>query len=276
MLLIPIIIIAIVLIIWFKQYEKSFFNKPANYPIPFLSNDEKRPIFIAFGDSLTQGNMSGNWLEKFESRNKDLACYNAGMNADLTYTLLERIDEIIEAKPQIISLLIGSNDLMATMSEARMNRYYELKKITQDADYDGFKANYVKIIEILLAETNAKILCISLPPITEDFSHKGNLLADKYSQTIKEIAEEYDLNYIPFREKLKEIMPEKSSQLDDYDQSVSLLRIAAFKKNFLGQSWDEISKSRQAMYLTDNIHLNDTASEILAEMVNVEIKKLLN
>jgi lysophospholipase L1-like esterase len=272
---IPLILLVVVLVVWYKQYENSFFKKPTNYPDFSKINRENKPIFIAFGDSLTQGNMSADWLEKLAESRAELQIFNAGMNADLTYTLLNRIEDITICKPQIISLLIGSNDVMATLSPARMKRYYELGKITEDAYFEGFESNYRKIVEIILAETDAKILAVSLPPITENFDFIGNEKAEKYSQTIKNIANEYGLTYVPFRERLVENMPKVNEQLEDFDQSVLLLRKAAIKKNFLGQSWNEISRSRKAKYLTDNIHLNDDAAAILVELLNNEIDKLL-
>lgn len=273
MLYIPVILVIVTLIVWYKQYEKSFFNKPPNYPDFSKINKVGKPVFIAFGDSLSQGNMSANWVNLLETKRPDLQVFNAGMNADLTDTLLTRIDDIIACKPQIISLLIGSNDVMATLSPARMARYYELGKITEDAYFEGFESNYRKIIEILLSETEAKILVVSLPPITEDFNFIGNQKADQYSETIKQIAAEYCLTYVPFREKLKENMPTSYGQIEDFENSVTLLRKAAVKKNFLGQTWNEISQSRKAKYMTDNIHLNDDAAEILAEMVEESLKK---
>jgi lysophospholipase L1-like esterase len=219
--------------------------------------------------------MSSNWLDFLQTENPKIQCLNAGMNADLTYTLLTRIEDIIACQPHIINLLIGSNDVMATITPARMKRYYELGKITEDADYEGFERNYSQIIDMLRTQTSAKIMVCSLPPITEDFTFVANLKADKYSETIKTIAAENDLIYIPFREKLRENMPLKSDQIEDFEQSVALLRKAGLKKTFLGQSWNEIAASRKAKYLTDNIHLNDDAAHILAKMVNTTIEKIL-
>lgn len=274
MLLIPIIIIVIVAIIWYKQYENSFFKKPLNYPDLTKINHQNKPVFIAFGDSLTQANMSADWLSRLEKAQPDIQFFNAGMNADLTDTLLTRIEDVVECQPQYISLLIGNNDVMATLNENRLKRYYDLGKIKQDPDFEGFKSNYLKIIQILKTQTNAKIMVASLPPITENWEHTANIKADKYTEFIKDAAVSEGLIYIPFREKLKSNMPYKSNQLDDYDNSVMLLRKASFKKYFLGQSWNEIAQSRHAMYLTDNIHLNDDGAKILAEMINIELNKI--
>lgn len=273
MLYIPIILVVIVLVVWFRQYEKSFFNKPKDYPEFQQLNRVGKPIFIAFGDSLTQGNMSANWVNILKEKRPDIQFFNAGMNADLTETLLSRIHDITLCKPHYIHLLIGSNDLMATLDAARMKRYYDLGKITVDANFELFKQNYRKIVEILLEETEAKIFISSLPPITEDFTHLANKKADLYTETIKEIANEFGLPYLPFRENMKATMPEKSDQIEDYAQSVTLIRKAGFKKNILGQSWNEISRSRKAKYLTDNIHLNDDGAEILAKLIDIELIK---
>lgn len=271
MLYIPIILLIIVLVIWFKQFEKSFFNKPPDYPEFSKLNRDGKPIFIAFGDSLSQGNMSANWVDILKIKRPDLQFLNAGMNADLTYTLLTRIDDVIAAQPHYISLIIGSNDVMATLTPARMKRYYGLGKITEDATYEGFIANWREIISQLKTQTTAKIIVASLPPITEDFTWYGNKKAEEYSLKIKEMAEEFDLIYLPFREKLKENMPEKSDQIVDFENSENIMRKVAIQRLVLKYSWNEIAKARKAKYMTDNIHLNDDAAEILADMINEQL-----
>ncbi|MES2794963.1 MAG: SGNH/GDSL hydrolase family protein [Bacteroidota bacterium] len=275
MTIIPIVITILVMIVWYKQYEKSFFNKPPNYPDIAKINDENKPIFIGFGDSLTQANMSADWLKILEEKQPDFQYFNAGMNAELTSTLLERIEEVIACQPQIISLLVGINDVNATTSEKRMKRYYDLGKITQDADFDGFKANYLKIVEALRSQTNAQILLISLPPITEDWDFWVNKRCDEYNDFIKNLAEAEGLIYVPFRETLRTKMPLKSDQINDFEKTIDLIRWAGIQKNLMGRSWNEIAKNRKAQYLTDNIHLNTEAAEILANLVNEAIKNLV-
>jgi lysophospholipase L1-like esterase len=266
MTFIPVIIIIIVLIISYKQFEKSFFNKPDTYPEFSKLNREGKPIFIGFGDSLTQGNMSANWLEMLAIKQPTMQFLNAGMNADLTETLLSRIDDIIASQPHYLSLIIGSNDVMATLSEERLKRYYSLGKITEDPHFEGFKQNYRSIVEILTTQTTAKIFVASLPPITEDFSFVGNQKAEQYSSFIKDIAAEFGLIYLPFRETLLQNITTKSDQLNDFHDADNIIRKAVVKRKFLGQSWNEIAASRKAKYMTDNIHLNEDAAEILANL----------
>jgi lysophospholipase L1-like esterase len=277
MLLIPVIIILIVLYVWYKQFEKSFFNKPKNYPDISKINKENKPIFIGFGDSLTQANMGADWLKILEAKNHNYQFFNAGMNADLTYTLLHRIDDVIDCQPQIISLLIGTNDISATIGQGRIDRYIELNKITTEIpNFEDFNVNIENIIGQLKEKTNAQIMVISLPPITEDLSHWINIAADKYSETLKEIAQKEGLIYIPFRETIKKLLPEKASQIVNLDETVKLIQMAGIQKYVLGRSWNDISKNRHAMFLTDSLHLNDDAAAILANLVDHEIQKISN
>jgi lysophospholipase L1-like esterase len=271
MTIVPFIIIVIVLIVSYKQFEKSFFNKPINYPAFGKLNREGKPIFIGFGDSLTQGNMSADWIEILSKKRPDMQFLNAGMNADLTETLLTRIEDVVACQPHFISLIIGSNDVMATLSAERMKRYYSLGKITEEANYQVFTENYRNIIEVLTSQTSAKIIAASLPPITEDFTFEGNQKADQYSIFIKDIAQEFGLVYLPFREELKASMPLKSDQLIDFNNADNIIRKAIIKRRFLGQTWNEIANSRKAKYMTDNIHLNENAAEILAGLVLKQI-----
>jgi lysophospholipase L1-like esterase len=265
MLYIPIILLVIVLVVWYKQYEKAFYNKPDTYPNATKLNG--KPVFVAFGDSLTQGNMSANWVAKLANARPNLQVFNAGMNADLTYTLLNRIDDLLACQPQYISLWVGCNDVNATMAPARMQRYYALGKITQDADHEGFVKNYRELIEVLIANTTAKIAIVSIAPITEDWQHPANQKGDIYNETVKQLAAEYNLDYIPFRETLRNNMPQSNGQLSDYELGFPVIRRSCLKHYFLGKSWNEIATERKCMYLTDNIHLNDTAADIVLQQM---------
>jgi lysophospholipase L1-like esterase len=265
MLFIPFIILALVLVVWYKQWEKSFYQKPPNYPEPSQRNG--KPLFVGFGDSLTQGNIGANWLNVLAAQRPDIQFFNAGMNADLSYTLLTRIDDVIDCQPQYISLFVGCNDVNATMAPVRMQRYYELGKITQDANYEGFKENYKTILQRLSTETTAKILLISIAPITEHPQHAVNQKAELYNQVVKELAQEFGLIYIPFREQLWQQLPKAPSQIADYEVGFPLIRKAIIKHYLFQHSWNQISQRRHAQFLIDNIHLNNTAADILVQLI---------
>lgn len=62
-----------------------------------------RPV-IFLGNSITEG---GNW----KSLLKDTSVVNRGISGDVTYGVLQRLDEVVRHHPSKIFLLIGVNDL---------------------------------------------------------------------------------------------------------------------------------------------------------------------
>ncbi len=80
----------------------------------WLSQFEALPLeagdVVFLGDSITRG---GSWHELFP----DSAVKNRGIGGDTSTGVLARLDQITEAKPSQVFLLIGTNDLMIGVSE---------------------------------------------------------------------------------------------------------------------------------------------------------------
>jgi acyl-CoA thioesterase I len=152
--------------------------------------------YVALGDSLT----AGMGLNKYEEAYpyllaKDLSAggnkltlenfsYPGYRTDDLMKNLLE---PAIAAQPQLITLLIGTNDV---------HGFYSSEK---------FKKNYQSILERLSKETKAKIYVISLPFIGEQaFLPPHNYYFDRkiaeFNNIIKELAGEYGVKYIDIAE----------------------------------------------------------------------------
>lgn len=82
-------------------------------------SDSGEPRTIAFvGDSLVR---EGSWAEWLSGHN----VHNFGVNGDTTDDLLARLDEVVEAHPDEIMLLIGTNDLGMRRSVEHLVRNIE-------------------------------------------------------------------------------------------------------------------------------------------------------
>ncbi|MEN0103276.1 MAG: GDSL-type esterase/lipase family protein [Curtobacterium sp.] len=66
-------------------------------------SDDDRGLVLFLGDSITAG---GTWDERFP----DERTLNLGISGDTTDGVLERLDEVVQAAPDAIVLLIGTND----------------------------------------------------------------------------------------------------------------------------------------------------------------------
>ena len=71
---------------------------------PAFDGTDSRETFVFLGDSLTQ---EGRWAEWFP----DVNALNFGVGGDTTDDALARLDDVIATSPDVIVLLIGTNDL---------------------------------------------------------------------------------------------------------------------------------------------------------------------
>ncbi len=161
----------------------------------YMANNENSTniTYVALGDSLTSGVGADKYEESYpyilatkmsEAGNtitsKNFSAPGA-QTKDLIYSFL---NPAIEANPDIVTILIGVND------------------VHNHIGTDQFKRNYKYIIEKILKETKAKIYLINIPSIGSDtiilppLNYYFDSETDKYNDVIKELAVKYNLTYI--------------------------------------------------------------------------------
>ena len=253
-------------------YRKVSKHIPENYPNPQNRQqiDASKKVLVCFGDSNTHGNVSYNWVNDLSSQLTDYQVFNAGINSDLTYTLLQRIDDVIACKPNFITILIGTNDVNSTMGKIMEKRYQDLGRVSKDIspNFEDFKKNYIKIIRLLKAKTQAKIAVMSLPVLGEDLAHEANQKADKYSEFVKQLATDEQLIYLPVREKQKEFLQNNPQPLKHtFEETYKLLNFSVINYYLLGKNWDEISTKHGFQLTPDNLHQNSIAGGMIRDLV---------
>lgn len=153
----------------------------------------KKIIYASLGDSLTAGvgvdkyEESYPYLlaEKFAGSDKEITLKNFGIPGARTEDLINyQLAQAIAEKPDIITILIGTNDIHGNVGETK------------------FKKNYQYILDKLTKETKAKIYTINipyigsntliLPPYNFYFDHE----ITKYNKIIQYLAENYNVKYI--------------------------------------------------------------------------------
>ncbi len=77
---------------------------------------------VCFGASLTSGTVSFNYLELLGARPTlaDFEFINHGVNGDLAWNGLQRLKDIVVEDPDFVIIMIGTNDVNATMSERNL------------------------------------------------------------------------------------------------------------------------------------------------------------
>ena len=165
---------AIALLVVVSVYVFSAFTKlPDNCPEAFMQlerNTDK--VVVCMGDSITHGRVSHNYVDELAAHFADrgFTFVNAGINGELAYNLLQRIEQVTRIEPDFITILIGTNDALASLNEKNAARYVRQQKLPRNPDRKWYEENLVKLVDALQANTAANIALLSLPP-----SHGGSV-----------------------------------------------------------------------------------------------------
>ena len=250
---------------WLRN--RILYHVPENYP-DLTRRQPGRPLVVCAGDSITHGNTGANYVALLTERRPDAQFFNAGRNADLTYTLLNRLDDVIRVAPDVVTVLIGTNDVNATMDEDRLREYRRINRIGPDVtpDFAQFQANCRQLVDRLTGETRARIALASLPVIGEDLHHEANRRADQYSAFIKELAGQRGVTYLPVREAMKAYLAQfPAGRRYHYEQARRLLTLSAARHYLLGESWDRICTRHGNVLTQDMLHFNSVGAALIAD-----------
>lgn len=256
---------------------RFLFKVPANNPQNFLlkqaSQSSKKRILFA-GDSLTCGNMSADYTQLVAQKLGDRYEYiNAGVNADLAYNLLQRIDEILACEPYFVTVLIGTNDANATLFKENQIVYQRLKQLPQLPTIFWYEENLSEIVKALQRETSAKIALISMPVLGENLNHKANTHIKEYVEVVKRVARKHQVDYLPLYEKHVAFLEQKPPIRKQYHPKHKLIELAMFRRYILGKTWDEIARIHGFHTVTDFIHLNSIGAQMIADLICQWIEK---
>ncbi len=160
-------------------------------------------VYVALGDSFTAGRGASSYQESFpyllaeklaKDKSAKITLKNFSSSGVRTSQLIAgQLDQAISAKPDIITLLIGTNDVHGNIKEA------------------VFQKNYIYILDQLVQKTPAKIYLIGLPNNGTDgllwppYGYYFRQKTKAYNQIIQGLAEDYGLTYIDLEKGLVEL-----------------------------------------------------------------------
>ena len=160
-----------------------FFSLQRKTDVPMKENttvQEKKELLIAaFGDSLTAGygvdlqDSYPSLLEKkLEEQNISASVINMGVSGETTSGALERVQFILDQRPDIILLELGANDMLRSLPPSQINKNLEsiIQSLTQQPQ---------KIILLGMKSSGANGLSYS-----QEFNAIYPNLAKKYSHPL--------------------------------------------------------------------------------------------
>ena len=280
------IIISVILVVGLlatNVYYQSMMKLPPNTPSKYLKqqfgNDKQRPVLVLLGDSITHGRIGVNYADIVAGQleDRDLEIINAGINSELAWNALQRLNEVIDCEPDIVTVLIGTNDANATMSKDIMRGYIRNMKLPREPSSEWYRRSLISIVEGLKAKTTARIALLSIPTIGETTSDPAFMRSSEYSAVVKKVAEETDVTYLPLHEEMAEYLHKTHGNVKYTYEKYKIGIIKAIISRYLfRRSWDDIARSSGFTLHVDYLHLNTAGARMVADLISDFIQSTLS
>lgn len=169
-----------------KKWDSTF--RPNNWELKaelFKSFPDSKKDIVFLGNSITAGVDWNELLDEKRARNR-------GISGDITFGVLQRLDEVIEGKPKKVFILIGINDISRNIPDSLII------------------SNYRKMVSRIQAGSpKTKIYLQTLMPVNNTFTQfKNHYNKDEHiasiNEALKEIAAAYNVTLIDLHPHFKD------------------------------------------------------------------------
>ncbi|MGW5764775.1 SGNH/GDSL hydrolase family protein [Streptomyces tendae] len=223
------------------------------------------------GDSLTRALISADYLDVLGRRHPpgDLQLARFGANGDFAYNLLRSLDAVIVNPPDVITILIGTNDARASLAGYRVDKAMKRKQLPERPSADWFQQCLGAVVERLRAETDATIGLLSLPVLGQRLDGPAAQASQRYSRMIAEVATANEVTYLPLHERQIEELRQADPPPIPYREVTPAAGLGVFVQHaVLRRGLDTISQRRNLVLTTDHIHQNSRGAALIAEVID--------
>jgi lysophospholipase L1-like esterase len=239
---------------------------------------DARPVetISCLGSSTTASRGTYKWIDELVKRpqNSRFRFVNFGVGGDLSFNTVGVLDRVIALRPKRAIVLIGTNDIMASVFP-NFRRFVRVsKRLSEEPSPARFEENLNFIVHKLQRGVNARIGLSSLAPLGEDPNSRHpvqarlNELIATYNGIIRNVASTRQVDYIPFWESFEDqLVHAGTAKPFTHFSFASFYRDYLFREMILRQSFDQISRVNGWQFHIDGIHLNSKGGRILVEVV---------
>ncbi|MFD3973114.1 SGNH/GDSL hydrolase family protein [Streptomyces cyaneofuscatus] len=223
------------------------------------------------GDSLTRAQLSVDYLDLLERRRPpgDVRLTRFGTNGDFAYNLLRRLDPVAADPPDVITVLIGTNDARASLPGHPVERTMKRKHLPERPSAGWFQQCLGAVVERLRTETDATIGLLSLPVLGQELDGAPARASQAYSRMIAEVATAHDASYLPLHERQVKALRQADPPPIPYREPTPAAGLGVLLRTAVpGHSLDTVSRRRGLVLTTDHIHQNSRGAALVAEVIN--------
>lgn len=125
---------------------------------------------VCLGSSTTASRGTYKWIDELEKRpqNSRFRFVNLGVGGDLSFNTVRRLDRVINERPDRVIVLIGTNDVLASVFP-NFRRFARVgKRISDEPSPARFEENLNFVVHKLRPGANTRIGLSSLAPLGEE------------------------------------------------------------------------------------------------------------
>ncbi|GIG69920.1 SGNH/GDSL hydrolase family protein [Phytomonospora endophytica] len=219
---------------------------------------------LCLGDSITRAQVSADYTAILRDRLPRFTVVGSGVNHEMSAGLLARLDTAVAARPDVVTVLIGTNDLRHALDPRDADALTKRWGLTGPHDADAYCAHLSGIATRLRDETGARVALISPPVLGEDPGSPAMALAAEYADITREVATEHEVAYLPLHERMLELLGDGGPR---YRTGAVYAARAAIRHFVLRQGFDTVSRSRGLRLTTDTVHLNGVGARLVADLI---------
>jgi lysophospholipase L1-like esterase len=232
-------------------------------------------VVVCVGDSITRGEVSYNYVDMLQERlGSRFEVINAGVNSELSYEVLQRLEEVVACDPDVVTVLIGTNDAQASISAqgALWTKVY--RRLPETPSIAWFEENLRAITRRLRRETRARIALISLPPIGEDLTSDLVETTSQFSAAIRRVAEDDDIGYLPLFERMVNTLAAHDTTRRVNHETWRWQNVKAIlEEKILGAELDEIAERNGLLLHADLLHLNSKGAAMVVDLIDTFVRQ---
>ena len=271
-ILLVLIAVAIFFAAAFLYVSRIISIPPQGRAVDYLNSKLKnnQRVIACIGDSLTHGNIGQSWVDCLRKDFPNDVFLNEGINGNTVWQVIQRVDPILACKPDIVILMIGSNDAMGSFNEKSGLRYKRNNNLPEAPSFEKYKEQLTDLLDRL--GDISKVAICTIPPLGESKDSLANQHVKKFNEFIKLISRINNIDLLPVSDSLWLDIDSRTYPLEkDYNPNgIQLMKRifgGIFHHYIFKKSWNQIAKSKGQWILFDQIHLNETGANIVHKIV---------
>ena len=234
-----------------------------------VPQNNTKPVVVCCGDSITHGHIGYDWVSALRKKDDSKIYINAGINADLTWNLNERVDNIIKHNPDYITILIGTNDAIGSQNIKHIQDYYvSTKGLPRLPHIDWYSSELERFITTVTVQTDAKIAISTLSWLGEQSNAEIIKVVKDHNDIIRSLSKKYDLTLIDLFKHFEDLIDSNNSVPYTTTEWRRLRGLRAVILHYVfGWSWNRIGEKYRLKLLCDHIHLNEKSGAIFQNLM---------